>query len=492
MLAQVNKSQKLNFKMLYSTQDAFAIDDFKTKQLTTLNKSQELNNYYKSKLSVNKLLNRSLISFQANKSEPFYRWFKYKEGFSTNFVKYILKLFGEPYQNQVVLDPFSGIGTSLSTSCENGFDAVGIELLPHAVLAINARIASKRISKDRIINLIDQLKRVDFLDASVESQFFFKHIAITRGAFPKETEISIANFRKFLFEHCSSEDIKSLLSLIAISILEDVSFTRKDGQYLRWDYRSDRNLKSKFNKGIIYPFKDRLFEKLENIKEDIGNTSEPKCPEFNLISGSCLYKLQDLKSESVNLVITSPPYCNRYDYTRTYALELAFTGVDDKKIKELRQTLLSATVENKSKYADLKSLYIRKGKLEQFERIVEVHKNHPVLSEIITNLNNCRDILNNKNIPGMINNYFFEMNFVINELARTLKTKGKIIMVNDNVQYNGNEIPVDLILSDFAREAGLTTEVIWVLEKGKGNSSQQMGIHGRNEIRKCVYVWSKS
>jgi DNA modification methylase len=478
--------------MLYATQEDFTIEDFETQPLVALDKREELNNFYKDKLSINKLLNRSLISFQANKSEPFYRWFKYKEGFSTAFVKYILNLFGEPYQKQVVLDPFSGIGTSLSTSCENGFDAVGIELLPHAVLAINARIASKRINKKQITTLIDQLKKIDFLNPLVEKQYFFKHITITQGAFPDETEISLANFRKFLSERCSDEDIKSLLSLIAISILEDVSYTRKDGQYLRWDYRSGRNLKSKFNKGAIHVFKDRLFEKLENIREDIGNISEASHPDFNLISGSCLYKLQDLKSESVNLVITSPPYCNRYDYTRTYALELAFTGVDDKKIKELRQTLLSATVENKSKYFDLKSLYIEKGKLTQFEKIVAVHRNHPVLSEIIKNLNSCRDVLNNKNIPGMINNYFFEMNFVINELARTLKTGGKVVMVNDNVQYNGNEIPVDLILSDFAREAGLTTEVIWVLEKGKGNSSQQMGIHGRNEIRKCVYVWAKT
>ena len=25
----------------------------------------------------------------------------------------------------------------------------------------------------------------------------------------------------------------------------------------------------------------------------------------------------------------------------------------------------------------------------------------------------------------------------------------------------------------------------------KGNSSQQMGAHGRQELRKCVYVWRK-
>ena len=50
-------------------------------------------------------------------------------------------------------------------------------------------------------------------------------------------------------------------------------------------------------------------------------------------------------------------------------------------------------------------------------------------------------------------------------------------------------VPVDLILSDFAEAAGFDVEAIWVLPKGKGNSSQQMGLHGRQELRKCVYLW---
>lgn len=65
-------------------------------------------------------------------------------------------------------------------------------------------------------------------------------------------------------------------------------------------------------------------------------------------------------------------------------------------------------------------------------------------------------------------------------------------MVNDNVKYNGLEIPVDLILSNIADEFSLKTEKIWVLPKGKGNSSQQMKKHGRTELRKCVYIWKKA
>ena len=50
---------------------------------------------------------------------------------------------------------------------------------------------------------------------------------------------------------------------------------------------------------------------------------------------------------------------------------------------------------------------------------------------------------------------------------------------------------MDLILSDFAEQAGFVCKSIWTLPRGKGNSSQQMGRFGREEIRKCVYHWVK-
>ena len=45
---------------------------------------------YKNFIQVNYDLDRQLVSFQANKKEPFYAWFKYKEGFSSKLVEYFL------------------------------------------------------------------------------------------------------------------------------------------------------------------------------------------------------------------------------------------------------------------------------------------------------------------------------------------------------------------------------------------------------------------
>jgi hypothetical protein len=65
-------------------------------------------------------------------------------------------------------------------------------------------------------------------------------------------------------------------------------------------------------------------------------------------------------------------------------------------------------------------------------------------------------------------------------------------MVNDNVRYAGASISVDMILSNIADKLGFHTKNILILPDDKGNSSQQMGMHGREPLRKCVYVWRKT
>jgi hypothetical protein len=51
---------------------------------------QKLYERFASKLEAALSFNRQHVSFQANKDEPIYRWFKYKEGFSSGLVRYFL------------------------------------------------------------------------------------------------------------------------------------------------------------------------------------------------------------------------------------------------------------------------------------------------------------------------------------------------------------------------------------------------------------------
>ncbi len=116
---------------------------------------------------------------------------------------------------------------------------------------------------------------------------------------------------------------------------------------------------------------------------------------------------------------------------------------------------------------------------------------HSALQEALNALKASVRQLSNRNVISLIENYFTEMALIVSELGRLVTPDGNVFMVNDNVRYHGEEVPVDLILSDFAEQCGFRCDTIWILKQGKGNSSQQMGRFGRQEIRKCVYHWRK-
>ena len=452
---------------------------------------------YGSLITHNPKLTRTLVSFQANKNTPYYRWFKYKEGFSAQMVHYLLNTLAE--KQGALLDPFSGTGAALFASQELGWESTGIELLPVGCAITEARQAAEQVDIIRLKKEIEALGSIDF--STIKSDNPIQHIAITQGAFSRDTEDQLNGYLTYCDNQIKDSHIKTLLRFAAFCILERISYTRKDGQYLRWDYRAGRTrVKSKFNKGKVYTFKealqlqlnlmveDLLYEDMDLFKkENLSNTEQ----NIRLTQGSCLEELCKFSEESFNFILTSPPYCNRYDYTRTYALELVFLNKNEEEVKHLRQQMLSCTVENKEKVESLKRQYADMKRENFLQKAIFAFENHNALQEVLYWLNtyNGKGQLNNSNIPRMIANYFLEMALVIFEMSRVLKPGGKVAMVNDNVRYAGEEIPVDLILSDFAEAAGLSTRNIWVLGTGKGNSSQQMGKYGRAELRKCVYVW---
>jgi len=448
---------------------------------------------YANKIKISEKLNRSIVSNQANKNKPYHKWFKFKEAFSTYLVEYFLKqYYPHGVKTPELLDPFAGTGTALIVAAQNNWKAAGIELLPVGIASIKAKIKANKVDKESFKNNIIALEELDFEKSNIKTRFF-NHINITRNAFPEKNEIAIANFNNYVNE-IENLNLRYLFWFAGMSVLEDVSYTRKDGQYLRWDYRAGRNNNSKFNKGHILDFKLALLSKLNILYSDIfSETQKLKHSRISIKEGSCLAILPKLPDNKYNLVITSPPYCNRYDYTRTYALELAYMNLSEERVKNLRQTLLSSTVENKSKIGYLHHIYREPSQKDFLDRAIDAFKSQKAVQEVLELLYKARDDnkLNNKNIPFLVENYLFEMNLVIRELFRVLSPLGRVIMVNDNVQYNGEEVPIDLILSDFASKAGFNVDHIWMLKKGKGNSSQQMGRYGRTEIRKCVYVWTK-
>ena len=71
----------------------------------------ELTKQFNGRLRTQPALNRQIVSFQANKERPGYRWYKYKEAFSASLVEYLLVNY--PILDGPILEPFAGMGTTL-------------------------------------------------------------------------------------------------------------------------------------------------------------------------------------------------------------------------------------------------------------------------------------------------------------------------------------------------------------------------------------------
>lgn len=453
------------------------------------NLDKQLQHHFQTKFLVQPALTRLLVSFQANKTRPIYRWYKYKEAFSASLVELLLQKYG--IKQGKMLDPFAGSGTALFAASDLGFDADGIELLPIGQQIIETKqVLDTEFTSDDLERLKAWLSLQIW--KQTEQELCLPEFRITKGAYSTENKRAIEQYLGSLSQE--NERVREVLLFALLCVLESISYTRKDGQYLRWDYRSGRGQgKKPFNKGEILDFDCAITRKLEEIINDLEPPTyqvelfsvKKSQGEIQLYKGSCLKLLSTLPDAVYDAVITSPPYCNRYDYTRTYALELALLDVPEKELIDLRQEMLSCTVENRSK--DLLAIN------PNWNLALETANSQPLLQAILKYLDNqkLQGVLNNNGIPRMVRGYFYEMACVIQECSRVLKPGALLFMVNDNVRYSGVSISVDMLLSDFAEKLGFIVENILVLPGDKGNSSQQMGNHGRDPLRKCVYIWKK-
>ncbi|MFQ5706914.1 MAG: hypothetical protein ACE5HO_05655 [bacterium] len=134
---------------------------------------------------------------------------------------------------------------------------------------------------------------------------------------------------------------RDFLMLGLLSILEQISYTSKDGQFLR------------LVKKNIPPVKNVLRRQLTQMVADLRQQEQflfkNEKASVKIFEGdareTCLPKEYWGK---VTGVITSPPYLNRYDYSRTYSLELCTISVANfDELRDIRHKLLRSHIESK-------------------------------------------------------------------------------------------------------------------------------------------------
>ncbi|WP_199426983.1 DNA methyltransferase [Thermaerobacillus caldiproteolyticus] len=265
-----------------------------------------------------------------------------EKNYTHNFFPYPAKFPPEPIrefilrfskENDIVLDPFCGSGTVLVEALLHKRNAVGIDLNPVSVLVSKAK--SNIYSREDLSNLLSIIKQLEEL---LEVRDLWVYNTVSEKDLPnyKNRELwfkenmlyEMASIRKtFLYSDRYSSKLIDLLWMAFLKIVVDVSNQETDTRYASIT-------KPELVDGYaIRKFIDTLREYYKVLSttefiEGISNVS------VEVIEGDVNKNLDKIKDESMDLVITSPPYINTFDYYLYHKHRIFWLGKDPQEVRK--------------------------------------------------------------------------------------------------------------------------------------------------------------
>jgi len=287
------------------------------------------------------------MQFNKNKTEPFHRWYPFVEGYSKEFIQSILREMNR--KSLVCLEPFSGSGTTALELQNSGMKCYSFEVNPLMYLIARVKLENDYSSEEltRWFRYVcNERKNLVVTEVTSEFKTLYQNDDLKKWNYNYNVAIAVKKL-ELVIESISDEKYKELLKVALASILLEVSNLYRNGKCLSykdgWKERkiTEVEVYAKFDKKIT----SELLVDIEKylIKSAINN----KEILFNMDSREEIAKF--IEDESIDLVITSPPYLNSRDYTDTYMLELKTLDFakDNEDIRKLREKTLRSHVQIK-------------------------------------------------------------------------------------------------------------------------------------------------
>ena len=348
-----------------------------------------------------------LTTFIPNKKIPRYDWFYYKEGFAKDLVFLLLNEF-DLKQGNLFLDPFAGSGTTLLACKEKGINAFGVDVSPLTVFASNTKCESYEF--DKLKEAAKKLSAVKFKKPDIGHL----KLPLIKKAFSKYALEDIVFFQNEI-EKMDSVDskIKNFLKLALINTTTKCTYAMKEGGSIRID-----------KKRHLPPFRIMLKKVLKNMLKDVGESklSDAKTEAF-VGDARALTKIT---TESIDAIITSPPYLNKIEYTNIYAIE-TYLFFDPNMGKPAIRSFIGDKIDEEATEENIFG--------------------------------------NKKNLPIESLSYFKDMKKSLEEMFRVLKSKGKAAIVIGNGCFPDGVVESDVLLAELAEQIGFKVDRIEVVRK---------------------------
>lgn len=259
------------------------------------------------------LTNRS-GSFVDNMSLPIHRWFRYSAGFSANWVRSLIQeRTKRGLEINKILDPFAGVGTTMIAAAAENKASVGFEPHPFVFRIADAKIKALNVNPQKLLNAFDEFIRVA---QRKKADIPDKMPRLLQKCYTQETLLDLWKIKETLQQDFSDHPMFDFIWFSVNSILRSCS-TAGTAQ---WQYV----LPNKQKANVIPPF-ESLYDKFNRMIEDIIYAREHNWGRTETVVLQTDARNPDYNQEkSIDLVITSPPYPNNYDYADATRLEMTF------------------------------------------------------------------------------------------------------------------------------------------------------------------------
>jgi hypothetical protein len=244
-------------------------------------------------------------TFVANMKLPTHRWFRYSAGFSAQWAESVIAT----ERASRVLDPFAGSGTTLVAAEDVGVESYGVESHPFVARVARAKLA-RRSDPAAYRTLADSVLH----SARRKEGSADEYPALIQKCYRHETLCDLDRLRRAVVEIQDESPTSELAWLTLVSILRVTSHVGT----ANWQYI----LPNKTKKAVSDPF-DAFTRQAEIIYRDMRRSQSLRGPRAALL-GVDARTCEGVPFGYADLVITSPPYPNNFDYADATRLEMTF------------------------------------------------------------------------------------------------------------------------------------------------------------------------